>query len=721
MRRLHIVFLAVLAAVPLGPAAAEEPVAQLAALAQGLRMRPAAEAYARLEQFADQHRGTEVGARAALVLGLTDFEKKNWSRAEQHFASAVGSQLLGDYARFFWAQAQRQRGAPEQALATLADFIERHPASRLAEAARIEQAAGLAEAGRAAEARTLLAQAPDAERRPGLLLALARAQAAAGDPEAAVENLHRIYYEFPLSPEAEPANQLLSELRPGLGGRYLQPSEGMRLRRAELFWAAQAYQGARSAFLDLSVRASDLTRRVARLRAAQAFLHSGGGARACAELEVIKEFDSELEAEARAYRAQCRLRADDPFGFEQELELLRARAASRWYAQALFLGGSAYLASDNLARARALFEELLERFPQSEWAAEAHWKLAWTHYLASEFDPAAQAMETHLERFPDSPFVPRALYWRARLAQRRGETELATRLGELLRAYYPRHYLGQQVAQPEWAQAHGGAGDGEEGGSGLPAWLEQVRLTRPAASIPPLPEGVGPLLERALALEQLGLIEFAMEEVKLALEKGFHPEAQLIRARLALALERPPEAIESVRRALPNAYGFGLEELPRSVWELLFPRLHWDLVQRYARTYRLDPYLVAALIHQESRYDPRAVSVAGALGLMQLMPDTARRLAGVRRLDPERLFEPEFNIRLGTRFLRQLMDRFGGQLELVVAAYNAGGTAVSRWHGRRTWSEPAEFVESIPAAQSREFVYIVLRNYQFYRDLYAPR
>lgn len=694
------------------------PAAQLAQYAQALRAQPAGTAYTRLQLFAEQERGSELGARAALLLGLVDFEQKRWTRAQEHFTHACRSELLGDYARWYLARTLVEGGALEVALEKFEEFSRRYPQSRLRESVLVEQAALLLRLGRAEAAKALLTTQPDWQQRPALLLALAQALVTHGEQEAAAEILHRIYYEFPLSAQAELSNQLLSELRPQLGHHYPIPSEAQRRTRAERLWAAQAYQGARSAYVDLSVRATEPTRQLARLRAAQAFYYLGGGQRACAELESISEVAPELEAEWRAYRAQCRLRADDAYGFARELDVLATQfASSHWYAQELFTGGSYFLATGDIARARTAFEQLLEKFPQSAWVAQGHWKLAWLHYLQGNSVRAARLMEEHLTRFPDAASAPQALYWRARLAERAGEVALVTHLRELLRTHYPRHYLTQQAAQRHWVEARAATNNSADTADWLPAWTKTVRLMRPKVESQPVPAHVTTLFERANALEQLALLEFAAEELSLA--RVPHPELCLARARLAFALGKYAEAIEWARRGYLNYYNYALEDLSRAVWELLFPRVYWETIRLYARRYGLDPYLLAAVIHQESRFEARAVSSAGARGLMQLMPDTARRLAGVRRLNLERLFEPEFNIRLGTRFLGELRERFGGELEAILAGYNAGGTRVAQW--RRQWParEPAEFVECIPATQTREFVYQVLVNYRFYRELYA--
>ncbi|MGH9890941.1 MAG: lytic transglycosylase domain-containing protein, partial [bacterium] len=161
---------------------------------------------------------------------------------------------------------------------------------------------------------------------------------------------------------------------------------------------------------------------------------------------------------------------------------------------------------------------------------------------------------------------------------------------------------------------------------------------------------------------------------------------------------------------------YRLEDLPREAWEIMYPKLYWDAIVRESRKHNLDPYLVAGLIRQESRFESEAVSSAGALGLMQLMPGTARMLEG-RRLSRHQTFDADTNIRLGTKYLAQLLARFDGNVEKAVAGYNAGGSRVVEW-STEDHADAAEFVESIPITQTREFVHTVLRNYRFYHDLY---
>ena len=147
-----------------------------------------------------------------------------------------------------------------------------------------------------------------------------------------------------------------------------------------------------------------------------------------------------------------------------------------------------------------------------------------------------------------------------------------------------------------------------------------------------------------------------------------------------------------------------------------------DLIRRWSARTALDPMLVAGLIHQESAFQIDAASVSNALGLMQLLPSTARRLARQSRLrySETRLFDPAYNVRLGTTYLANLHKQFGS-VEEVLAAYNAGEDRVTAWTAGQNYRETAEFVESIPFTQTRLYVEIISRNADIYRRLYGAK
>ena len=150
------------------------------------------------------------------------------------------------------------------------------------------------------------------------------------------------------------------------------------------------------------------------------------------------------------------------------------------------------------------------------------------------------------------------------------------------------------------------------------------------------------------------------------------------------------------------------------------PYAYDDLISQYARENDLDKSLVAAVIWQESRYRPDAVSSQGATGLMQIMPDTARWIAERLDLDykaPD-LKDPEYNIRMGTYYLAYLMKKYDADETLVLAAYNAGPGNVDGWLENSRYSKDGTLTY-IPFKETRNYVAKVLQMKGVYRSLYA--
>jgi soluble lytic murein transglycosylase len=158
-----------------------------------------------------------------------------------------------------------------------------------------------------------------------------------------------------------------------------------------------------------------------------------------------------------------------------------------------------------------------------------------------------------------------------------------------------------------------------------------------------------------------------------------------------------------------------------SVWAAIYPAGFHELVSRHTANVGLDEGLTYALIRAESNFLPTARSPVGALGLMQLMPATARETArstGDDVTSPQ-LTNPEVNIRIGTRHLKDLLIRFNGNIVSAVAAYNAGSTPVRRWRKNFPTLQEDEFIENIPYPETREYVKKVLASREVYRRLYS--
>jgi soluble lytic murein transglycosylase len=175
-----------------------------------------------------------------------------------------------------------------------------------------------------------------------------------------------------------------------------------------------------------------------------------------------------------------------------------------------------------------------------------------------------------------------------------------------------------------------------------------------------------------------------------------------------------------MRRAYPQFMAAGGEYLPREVLSVIFPVSYWDLIQKHAAANELDPYLVAALVAQESTFVPDIRSSANAIGLMQLIPSTARAYArklGLR-YSSALMTDPEANIRMGTAYLADKVREFG-DLHLVLASYNAGERAVRRWQAERPGVPTDQFIDDIPYPETQNYVKRILGTADDYRRIYG--
>ncbi len=199
-------------------------------------------------------------------------------------------------------------------------------------------------------------------------------------------------------------------------------------------------------------------------------------------------------------------------------------------------------------------------------------------------------------------------------------------------------------------------------------------------------------------------------------------QPQLLALELAQSAESAFRALRIMKSFSADYLSLPLDKAPVKFWQMLFPLPYKDEVFVNARERGLDPWDVAALIRQESEFNPGAKSRANAYGLMQIRPATGRMLGrqeGMRAVPTSLLLNPGVSIKLGTEYLRQQLASWDGDLFRTLAAYNAGPARVHQWLAWSNYREPAEFVESIPFTETREYIQAVLRNADIYRELYG--
>lgn len=669
-------------------------------------------AYARLAKFARSHAKEELGARAALALGFDDYNNGRYTQARAWLDLAKQQKLLPDYVLFWSAQVDRNLNNNAAALGELQSLRTNYPQSTmlpLALQAYAETALALNQPQQALDA---LATAKDIDENPTLLFLRAQAHEQANDQIAAAGDYLEVYDRFPLSTQADEAGQKVSLLESSMGNAFPQPLGSERLLRADILFAAHNWQQAEDAYTAVLPALSGSDAETVQLHIAVCKVQLGGDPSLLASLQFqTPDVDAErLYDLSQAYRS-----AKDEANMLATLAQLQSKAPqSPWTERALFAVGNYYWVKLDRDRAAAQYQQVVDKFPGSDDAINAQWRVAWTAYMDGSAD-ADSLIAKFLAGHPASSYTPDALYWLGRLATQKRNRPEARAYFRKLQERFPNSYFALHASAPLRSLGRGRV-------AVLPVLDSIPRIPRAREVLRSVPTAAIPYVQRSVALETIAFDDSAILELKAAYDATDAAALQLDLARVATNGERYAAAMGAIRSIYPSIDSRVFSSAPRQAWLFAFPLPYAAQIRRVARRTGSDPMLIAGLIHQESAFDKSAHSYANAFGLMQLVPATADRYARQLRLgfSEDRLLDPAYNLRLGATYFGELMHGFHSA-EAALAAYNAGEDRVTLWQSGQKYSELPEFVESIPFSQTREYVQIVIRNAAIYRRLYGGR
>jgi soluble lytic murein transglycosylase len=694
------------------PASAASPTAakQLETLSRDLKKKNPSSAYEKLSAFANQNSTNAYGARAALALGYHDYSKTNFGLAAKWLARAQSDPLLRDYALYWGAETNIALNKQGDAIALLQTLRSDFPDSVLTDQA-IEALAGAAIASNQPNVALAAFESYRAtNNKPALLLLRGEAFEQAGRPLEAAEDYQALYLRYPTVEQGRQAVAKLNFLRSTLKSGYIEIPLDDRFAHAGALLNARLWGEARTEYAELLPQLSGADKERAELRILECGVSLGAGISVIAALQIT---DSDVDAERFLALAQYYRSASPDLQMPQAVESAAVRAPqSRWAEQALFLAGNYYWVQLDRDRASGYYKRVADGFGMSPDAIPSQWRVAWTAVLKRS--PEATSLLTdHLRHFPGSQFTPDALYWLGRLAEETNNVPLARAYYEKLQARYPQNYFESLAHERNSALGAGNADDPE-----VLAAIPPVPPATPLSDmIPPTAAG---RQERADALRTIAFDSSAELELRAAYAATGEPRLLLEAAQQAMAAGHYNVAIVAVRQIFTQLESRPFDTVPREVWLAAYPMPFAGSIHQWSSHTGLDPALTAGLIRQESAFDPDARSGANAYGLMQLLPKTARVLSRKAKVgySRARLVDPDYNVRLGTLYLAGLKKDFGS-VESALAAYNAGEDRVAQWNEGQHYREIAEFVDSIPFTETREYVQIVTRNAAIYRKLYG--
>lgn len=334
-------------------------------------------------------------------------------------------------------------------------------------------------------------------------------------------------------------------------------------------------------------------------------------------------------------------------------------------------------------------------------ADDALWMRGWTRYLSAKYESAASDFVRLVRNYPESGYVPIGLYWAAKSFSEIGNREMRDSLCTELLSRFPFSYYALQSCSL----------------SDLPTPVRRDMRVLNLNEVFTLGESH----TRAFAqLTALGLWEFALREwPQVEAECGKRADLAWWRPLLYWKNGDRFESWKWVIKEFRNEAS-SVGSRPAEFYELWYPLDYEPLLLDMCRRYDVDPYLALGVICQESHFDEKVVSPSGAVGLMQLMPETARlqvkRMGQVLR--EEELYHGPRNLEIGIAHIADLQRSLNGDIILTLCAYNAGINAAKRWQSEFGNFPPDVFVELIPYRETRLYVKHILQHIAAYRRVY---
>jgi soluble lytic murein transglycosylase len=666
---------------------------------------------------------TAANQRTAKSATMTQFAEAVKLEVDSNFARALPilSQdslrqgALADYAVYYEGLAELRLGRPGDARQTLQRLIAKPPVGYLVEGAALrlaEAEEALGEHSAAFEIYERLSRtrttAPD-----DVLMRMGRTAKASGNLEKAGEAYARVVYEFPFSDLASAAGDELESLPvppPTFGSTRYK----LELGRAERFFGAKRYAAARPIFEALRRQASGDDRELVDLRLAECDYYLK---RARAARDGVKPYIEKASRQGEAlyfYAIATRDLGDIPEYSRTIRRIVDEFPEQSWAEEALNNLATYHIVQNEDEQADAAFREMYRKFPTGHYGERAAWKIGWWAYKNGRFADTISVFESAASNFPRSDYRPTWLYWAGRSYEALKDRASADARYTLVATDYLNSYYGRLAVAR--LVGHGGAAPqrrlvaDSQGGPSDDG-------TAPPANVPANDATIRALL----ALE---LYDQALDELRYA-QKAWG-DSSVIQATIGWIHNRRGDlraGINSMKRAYPQYLAAGGEQIPADVLRVLFPVNYWALIKRYSAERQLDPYMIAALIAQESTFTADVRSAANAYGLMQLLPSTGRQYARTlqirRRFSIGMLTTAETNIRMGTAYFADLVRQFGG-VHYALATYNAGPNRVARWISERPGIDRDEFIDDIPFPETQNYVKKILGTAEDYRRLYGP-
>ncbi|MEW6001290.1 MAG: tetratricopeptide repeat protein [Nitrospirota bacterium] len=612
--------------------------------------------------------GEEIGGKALLKKGKCDLENQkytdtiiNLSMAEKEFP------LLGDYALFWLSEAYYEAGNYEDSLKTIRNLLIKYPDSPLKKKARIREIAGAEKTSQDNIQEIFESYIKEYPSDSEMKYLYARWLKEKGQSNKAKLIFKDIFV------SADPFSEMA---RNELTSSDLTTED--LINRASNLMNSMDFKGAESLFRSLLSNVNENLKNEVLEGLGRSLFRQKKYREAA---EVYKNLNEKY------WEVRCLYRAGEKEAFDSALTEL-VRTGDKRAGPILLTVASDKRKDGQTEEALKIYQTVMEKFPSE--TEEALWGTGWTYFLTGEYKKAADILTKLYDINNDSKY----LYWKARSLEVSGEdaAELYHSLTWKERDFYGiMSYVRKKISAEK-------SGWGEDQKS---LYAKILFRTNPVAI---------KKIDRIEALLEFGLLKETLSELIHASKYTSSMEELIY---LFSKFKELGEYKHMVSLAGKMPYKEDLQPF-------CYPLAYFDTVEELSKKKNLDPFLVLSVMKEESMFDPKARSNAGALGLMQVMPQTAYQLGRTLQLpidNPQQIFDVKNNLGLGIYYLKLLIEEFGSYSH-ALAAYNAGEEIVKKWLQKGNYKSVDEFIEDIPYSETKDYVKRVITTFFEYKRVY---
>ncbi len=655
--------------------------------------------------------------------GQNYFNSGNYLRADSCFSRIVDSSyILADYALYYLAQSNQKMGDYSSAIKYYEQYRDKYPEGYWNEKVRLEKVDCLYQLNELYKVeetlRDFLKNYSESELIPEVMFQLSSCLEEQEKWEDAVKNYYQIWLDWPLSEQAGKAKARFMKISETHDIEIKPANLASLHQRARKLMKAYLFDSALSDLLKLKERANlkQETEFVSKVKLDIAIcnyrLRKYEEAASILSELLNSDISSALKKNVLFWLAKSNTYlGNTQYAIECYSLLVEKYPYSDLAPESLENIAKIWENKNQTEEAMNTYERIITEYPYSVFAKRTLWNTGWIFYKKGEFSEALKKFDRLVKIGRGSSLYSKSLYWKSKVLEKLGENDSAIQaykdlLDNNSYDFYKIIAISRlEEIDPDWIE-----------GSVRNSNFEELKKSIEK-------EIVSEHYKKGRELFILGFYDDAINELTIVEKEEYNNKILMLEiSNLFFKTGNYHGTIKIAVNYLNELLSDEPKGEVKSIWKTFYPRGYHDTVEKWANIENVNPFLIYSVIREESHFNPFALSVSDARGLMQIIPPTGKWIAektNPRNFDVGKMWDEETNIRMGSWYLRFLLDYFDGVEMLATAGYNAGQGAVGKWANKYDEKEADFFIENIPYEQTREYVKKVLRDYVIYHQIYG--